>query len=163
MSGYNTDVIEQAYRKYADMLYRIALTYMGSREDAEDAVHNAFVKFIEKAPSFSDDTQERAWIVRVTVNKCLDAKRRRKIREYTPLEDAEVRSEAADADELPAALRDALDKLPGKLRIVTVLHYFEGFSVAETAAMTATKESAVKMRLSRARERLKDILGGEAT
>lgn len=163
MSGSNTDVIEQAYHKYADMLYRIALTYMRNREDAEDAVHDAFVTYIEKAPRFSDDTHERAWIVRVTVNKCLDAKRRRKIRQYTPLEDINVQSVAEVNDELPLELRDALDKLPDKLRIVTVLHYFEGFSVTEVAAMTALTVSAVKMRLARAREILKDILGGDAT
>ena len=163
MSGSHTDVIGQAYQEYADMLYRIALTYMRNREDAEDAVHDAFVTYIEKAPGFSDSAHERAWLVRVTVNKCLDAKRRHKIRQYTPLEDADVQSQAAAADELPDELSDALGRLPDKLRLVTVLHYFEGFSVKEVAAMTSTTASAVKMRLSRAREMLKEALGGEAT
>lgn len=161
MSGSHTDVIEHAYHEYADMLYRIAFTYMHNREDAEDAVHDAFVTYIEKAPVFSDDAHERAWMVRVTVNKCLDAKRRHKIRQYTPLEDAGVQSEAA-ADELPNELSDALDRLPDKLRIVTILHYFEGFSVKEVAAMTSATASAVKMRLARAREMLKEALGGES-
>lgn len=163
MSGSHTDVIERAYHEYADMLYRIALTYMRNREDAEDAVHDAFVTYIEKAPVFSDDAHERAWMVRVTVNKCLDAKRRRKTRQYTPLEDADVRSEAAADDFLSSELSDALGRLPDKLRIVTILHYFEGFSVKEAAAMTSATESAVKMRLARAREMLKEALGGEAT
>ncbi|MCH5205172.1 MAG: sigma-70 family RNA polymerase sigma factor [Oscillospiraceae bacterium] len=144
------------------MLYRIALTYMHNREDAEDAVHDAFVTYIEKAPRFSDDTHERAWMVRVTINKCLDAKRRHKMRQYTPLEDVDVQSTAAVGDELPSELSDALGRLPDKLRIVTILHYFEGFSVREVAAMTSTTASAVKMRLSRAREMLKEALGGEA-
>ena len=156
-------MVERAYREYADMMYRIALTYMHNREDAEDAVHDAFVTYIEKAPRFSDDAHERAWMGRVTINKCLDAKRRHKIRQYMPLEDAEAESGSAVTDELPAELRDALGGLPDKLRIVTVLHYFEGFSVNEVAAMTASTVSAVKMRLSRAREMLKEALGGEAT
>lgn len=162
MGGSHTDVIENAYHEYADMLYRIALTYMHNREDAEDAVHDAFVTYIEKAPRFSDDTHERAWMVRVTINKCLDAKRRHKMRQYTPLEDVDVQSTAAVGDELPSELSDALGRLPDKLRIVTILHYFEGFSVREVAAMTSTTASAVKMRLSRAREMLKEALGGEA-
>lgn len=163
MSGSHTDVIEYAYHEYADVLYRIALTYTRNREDAEDAVHDAFVTYIEKAPRFSDDAHERAWLVRVTINKCLDAKRRHKIRQYTPLEEADVRAETAVTDELPSELSYALDRLPDKLRIVTVLHYFEGFSVKEVAAMTSTTASAVKMRLARAREMLKEALGGEAT
>lgn len=136
---------------------------MRNSEDAEDAVHDAFVTYIEKAPRFSDDAHERAWMVRVTVNKCFDAKRRHKIRQYTPLEEVEVQSEAAVTDGLPSELGDALERLPDKLRIVTILHYFEGFSVKEVAAMTSTTVSAVKMRLARAREMLKEALGGEAT
>ena len=162
MSSSRTDVIEHAYHEYADMMYRIALTYMRNREDAEDAVHDAFITYIEKAPRFSDDAHERAWMVRVTINKCLDTKRRHKIRQYMPLDDAEVESGSAVTDELPSELRDALDRLPDKLRLVTILHYFEGFSVSEVAAMTASTVSAVKMRLSRARETLKELLGGEA-
>ena len=162
LSNSHTDVIEHAYHEYADMMYRIALTYMHSREDAEDAVHDAFITYMEKAPRFRDAAHERAWMVRVTINKCLDAKRRHKLRQYVPLEDAEAESGSAVTDELPSELRDALDRLPDKLRLVTILHYFEGFSVSEVAAMTASTVSAVKMRLSRAREALKEILGGEA-
>ena len=162
MSGSHTDAIEHAYHEYADMLYRIALTYMHNREDAEDAVHDAFVAYIEKAPAFSDEAHERAWMIRVTINKCLDAKRRHKMRQYTPLEDVDVQSESSVADELQSELSDALDRLPDKLRIVTILHYFEGFSVKEVATITSTTASAVKMRLSRAREMLKEALGGEA-
>lgn len=163
MSSPHTDVIERAYNEYADMMYRIALTYMHNREDAEDVVHDAFVTYIEKAPRFPDDAHERAWMGRVTINKCLDAKRRHKIRQYAPLEDADAESASAVTDEVPSELHDALDRLPDKLRVVTILHYFEGFSVTEVAVMTASTVSAVKMRLSRAREMLKKSLGGEAT
>lgn len=163
MGDPQANVIERVYNAYADMMYRIALTYIHNREDAEDVVHDAFLTYVEKAPRFSDAGGERAWMCRVTVNKCRDALRRRAIRQHEPLEDADAMAVSTEADGLPIELRDTLDRLPEKLRLVTVLHYLEGFSVAEVAAMTASTVSAVKMRLSRARAVLKETLGGEAT
>lgn len=161
MSGYNSDVIERVYGEYADLLYRIALTYMHNKDDAEDAVHDAFIAYIEKAPHFFSAEQERAWICRVTVNKCRDLLRRRNVRQHESLDDEEAMSVSAPTDELQGELLDALEKLPEKLRLVTILHYLEGFSVNEVAKMTSTTVSAVKMRLSRARDQLKEIFGGD--
>ena len=161
LSDPRADVMERVYNEYADLMYRIALTYMHNREDAEDAVHDAFISYIRKAPRFFDVERERAWICRVTVNKCRDALRRRAIRQHSSLDDEAALSVPSQEDELPAELRDLLDKLPEKLRLVTVLHYLEGFSVSEVAAITGTTASAVKMRLSRARNLLKETYGGE--
>ena len=162
MNGSDSSAIERVYNAYADMMYRIALTYMHNKDDAEDAVHDAFLMYIQKPPRFFDVERERAWICRVTVNKCRDALRRRAVRGHLSLDDAEAQLVAADADDLPIELREALDRLPEKLRLVTILHYLEGFSVNEVAVITTSTVSAVKMRLSRARDMLKEILGGEA-
>lgn len=71
----------------------------------------------------------------------------------------EVIVPTGDADTLP--LRDALDRLPQDLRVATVLHYLEGFSVREIAEMLDTPENTVKMRLMRARRRLRGMLSEE--
>lgn len=163
MSGSDPKAVERMYSTYADMLYRIALTYMHNSADAQDAVHDAFLTYIQKAPRFFDVERERAWICRVTVNKCRDALRRRAVRRHLSLDDEEALSVSAADDEFSVELRDALEKLPEKLRLATVLHYLEGLPVTEVAAITESSVSAVKMRLARAREMLKDIFGGELT
>ena len=162
MSGSSSDMIERVYAANADMLYRVALTYLHNRDDAEDAVHDAFMTYLEKAPHFYSVKKERAWLCRVTVNLCRDALRRRAVRQHASLDDPEGVTVPAAKDAYPVELFDLLDRLPEKLRLVTVLYYLEGFSVAEVAAMTASTVSAVKMRLSRARASLQELFGGES-
>ena len=159
MSGANSDKIDSVYNAEADMLYRIALTYLHNRDDAEDVVHDAFMIYLQKAPHFYSVKKERAWLCRVTVNLCRDALRRRAVRQHDSLDDPEGTGAPAAKDHYPVELFDLLDRLPEKLRLVTVLHYLEGFSVSEVAAMTASSASAVKMRLSRARASLQELFG----
>lgn len=59
-----------SYEKYAEMLYRIALIHLGSRQDAEEATQDTFIKLMEKAPAFKDDEHQKAWLIRVITNHC---------------------------------------------------------------------------------------------
>ena len=152
------DKVEQAYDRHADVLYRLALSHLGSREDAEDAVQDVFAKYIAAAPEFPDAEQERAWLIRVTVNRSLDLLRQKKVRSYVPLEEAgEIPAEAKEEDGLHLLLH-TLTHLPEKHRSAIVLHHLEGFSVEKTAELLGISVSAVKMRLSRGREALKELL-----
>ncbi len=152
--------IDEAYANYADMLYRLALTYMQNSDDAQDAVQDVFLKYMTAAPFLRDDEHERAWLIRVTVNRCCDLLRRRKIRSYVSLD--EVPETAADDTALESSdLMHTLSKIPEKNRGAIVLHYLEGFSVDEVAKMLGISVSAVKMRLARGREALKDLLSAE--
>ncbi len=152
------DSLAQAYDKYADMLYRLALSHTGRREDAEDAVQDVFMKYIASSPSFRDDEHERAWLVRVTVNRCHDLVRKGKIRTHESLDDiTEVASEESPAEEILKTLHE----LPETYRTAITLHHLEGFSVEEVSAILSISLSAVKMRLSRGRELLKNILTDE--
>lgn len=65
----------------------LALSHLGRREDAEDAVQDVFTKYVGTSPRFSDDEHERAWLVRVTVNRCHDMQRRGKLRCHDSLDD----------------------------------------------------------------------------
>ena len=152
--------IDEAYANYADMLYRLALTYMQNSDDAEDAVQDVFLRYMTAAPFLRDSEHERAWLIRVTVNRCCDLLRRRKIRSYVSLD--EVPETAADDTALESSdLMHTLSKIPEKNRGAIVLHYLEGFSVEEVAKMLGISQSAVKMRLARGREALKDLLSAE--
>lgn len=151
-----------AYDKYADMLYHLALSHMQNREDAEDVVQEVFCKYFAKPPQFVDDAHEKAWFIRVAVNQCHDHLRRRNIRSYTPLheiEDLAARTNVQDEEALH--LMQTLALLPEKFRIVVILHYLEGFSVEEIAGSLRIGQSAVKMRLSRARKMLEEKLTEE--
>lgn len=84
------------YETYSDMLFRTALTYVSHTEDAQDIVHDVFAAYLAKRPSFQDGSHERAWMLRVTINKCRDLQRRNAVRRYIPLEDAEHLTAADD-------------------------------------------------------------------
>ena len=151
-------LLAAAYDKYADMLYRLALSHVKRREDAEDAVQDVFTKYISVSPRFSDDDHERAWLIRVTVNRCHDILRRGKIRDYASLDDI---SELPAEDAAASGLLETISSLPEKYKTVIVLHYLEGFSVEEISSMLGMSVSAIKMRLSRGRELLKNLVGKE--
>lgn len=152
--------IESAYRRYADMLYRVALAHVGSPEDAEDAVHDAFVKYMQSSPDFSDESHERAWLIRVTINRTHDLYRRRSTRSYVELSEAgEIAAEESHGAE--NGVTAIVSTLPDKYKSVIVLHHLEGYSVEETAASLGISESAVKMRLSRGRDMLRKAMEKE--
>ena len=152
--------IDEAYSNYADMLYRLALTYMQNPDDAQDAVQDVFLKYMTAAPFLRDDEHQRAWLIRVTVNRCCDLLRRRKLRSYVSLD--EIQETAAEDPSLEASdVMQTLSKIPEKNRGAIVLHYLEGFSVEEVSRILGISQSAVKMRLARGREALKDLLSSE--
>jgi len=151
--------VEEAYKTYADLLYRLALSHLAHPEDAMDAVQDVFVKYSTSSPAFRDKEHERAWLIRVTINRCHDLQRRRAIRRYEPLED---HADLADtAENTRPAVLEAVDTLPESQRDPVVLHYLEGFSIEETARILRLSVSAVKMRLSRARDALRNAFGKE--
>ena len=145
-----------AYDKYADMLYRLSLSHTQSKEDAEDAVHDVFTKYITMCSRFSDEEHERAFLIRATINRCHDLSRRNKIRVHDSLED--IRDLPAKDNSQQQELLKTLAMLPDKYKTVIVLHYLEGFSVEEISRMLKISLSATKMRLSRGRELLKSII-----
>lgn len=151
--------LEAAYEAYADMLYRLALSYTGCGADAEDVLQEAFIKYYRSAPVFADTYYERAWLIRVTVNCCHDCVRSMKRRREAPIEEAA--NLAAEEPYGVGAVLDAVASLPEKYRTCVILHGLEGFSVEETADMLKISVSAVKMRLSRARAMLKEHMAEE--
>lgn len=161
MSEHGNQKLTAVYNKYSDQMYRISLAQLQNAEDAKDAVHDVFLRYLDSNISFIDENHEKAWFIRATVNRCKDIYRRRKIRTYVSID--EIRETVADksqADTVFGVYR-ALESLPEKYRIVITLHYLEGFSVDEISQMLTIGSSAVKMRLSRGREALRDIIGKE--
>ena len=135
---------------YADMLFRVAVHYLKNREDAEDVVHDALLRWLEKAPVFRDAEHEKAWFIRVAVNLCKDRRKSASFTRRAPLDHcAKLAAEPA-----PSLLREVLD-LPPRYSTLLYLHYYEGYSVREIAGMLGKGERAVQSQLYRARQRLK--------
>lgn len=151
MSRSKTEQFEEIYGKYSNMLYRLALTHLLSKEDAEDTVHDVFMKYMNSTPHFFNEEHEKAWFIRVTVNQCHDAARKRIVRTHAPLEEAEELCAEIGAGEVTRAVLSLEDSYKTPI----LLHYYEGYSVEECARILRISVSAVKMRLARAREKLK--------
>ncbi len=155
MPLYTKPNAEEAYKTYADMLYRTAYAILQSAHDAEDAAAEVFEKFLRKDPSFHDAEHEKAWFLRVCINTCHDHMRRRSVRSYTPLDEI---AEITPADEKDRTVLESVMALDEKYRVCILLYYFEGFRVDEIALTLHISVSAVKMRLDRARDALRTAL-----
>lgn len=131
-------------------LYRAALAILGHPQDAEDAVQDAFVRYLEKAPENLENPS--AWLLQVLVNGC-KSRLRLAWRRVGPLPGAIPVPGPEEREEL-----EELFSLPPEDRAVIHLHYYEGYSTAEIAQMLACRPGTVRSRLSRARERLKKLL-----
>ena len=133
-----------------DRLYRAALAILGDPQEAEDAVQDAFVRYLEKAPA--DLENSSAWLMRVLVNGC-KSRLRLAWRRVGPLPDTLPAPGPEEREEL-----EELFSLPPEDRAVIHLHYYEGYSTGEIAQMLGQRPGTVRSRLSRAREKLRKLL-----
>ena len=138
------------YDTYYNVVYRLALSITGSREDAEDVVQTVFVRLLSSPP---EPGRERPWLMKVGVNAARDILRAPWRRKTEPLEESIAAPEPEDT-----ALWYAVMALPPRLREVVHLHYYEGYSGAEVAEILKISPSAVSMRLHRARKLLRSSL-----
>ena len=136
-----------------NILYRAALACLGDPEEARDAVQDAFLRLLEKAPALESPEHERAWLLKVTINRCKDRLRFWRRHPTAPLTESYP---AAGPEEASAA--QAVAAPPPKDRLVVHLAYYQGCSVAEVAALTGARAGTVRSRLSRARQKLRHLL-----
>lgn len=157
ISARPADSIEKMVHTYGNTLFRICLITLGNASDAEDAVQETFLKYLQKAPEFENSEHEKAWLITVATNKCKDILRFKSRHQTVDMD--EIKESAKE--ESDSGILDALMTLPDKFRIVLVLHYVEGYGVKEIARMTGKTTSAVKMRLQKGRSLLREVYGKE--
>ncbi len=142
---------EEAVARYAASLYRLAYTHLRAPADAEDAVQDVFLRYLRHAPHFESDEHERAWLIRVTVNRCRDILRAAKFRLHAELDD---RMPEPDTVDETTALLAAVLALPEKYRTPIHLYYYEGYAIAEIASILRIPAATVGTRLARGRKLL---------
>ena len=146
---------QKAAERYLDMVYRIALNYFRSPQDAEDAAQEAMLRLWRAEVSFTGEEHLRFWLARVAVNVCRDMSRNPWRTRTVALEHC---PEPSFAEPGQSALYEAVLALPAKYRLPLYLYYYEGYSVAETGELLGLKVSTVQTRLARGREKLKRAL-----
>jgi RNA polymerase sigma-70 factor (ECF subfamily) len=173
----STAAFEQLHGLYARALYRIAFAITKNREDAEDAVQDAFLRAYLSLVNFRGDSRFYSWVVRITVNSSLMLLRKHRTRRELPMEGAagtdgslmtfdfiDARpgpGEHYDHVETHGSLMRSIQDLPVHLREVAELRLLRERSTDETGAALGISEAAIKSRLFRVRMRLAKIHGLE--
>jgi len=150
------DNLEDVIKTYSDTVYRLALSQMKNKSDADDIFQEVFFRFVRKKPRFESAEHQRAWFIRVTVNCCKSMYISPWRKRIVPLDET-ISTITGEQNEL---LND-LKKLPNKYLAVIHLFYYEDMSVDEISKALGISLSAAKMRLVRARNMLKHILKEE--
>lgn len=142
------DKREAAVERWGDMVWRLALARMANVADAEDVFQEVFLRYFRHEDKMESDEHRRAWLIRCTLNRAKSALASPWRQRVLPIEMAEEIGVREENRTVYAAVL----ALPPKYRTVVHLHYFEGLSVAEIAAVLGCAEGTVKSQLYRARE-----------
>src|SRR5712691_5508981 len=158
----------ELYHQYAPAIFRFCRRAMPTREDAEDATMDIFIKIRQKLSQYDSSRPFGAWLYTVAANHCWDLLRRRKGRQ--DLESGEIENmplEHPDPGQLEQLIerrtsqevRRALDQLPSRARMALVLRYYADMSYDEVAATLGVRRAFVGVVLLRARHQLREVLG----
>ncbi len=150
----NDDIV-RLFKLYANDLYRFALSYLGSKQDAEDVVQEVYLKLLNRSLLLIKG-QEKAYLMKMTANRCKDLLDSPARKTGVDLESA-INEVACfhDFSEDDKELFNELMDLDETLRIPLYLYYYGGYSQKEIAKIINTSEAAVTMRIKRAKEQLR--------
>lgn len=148
-------LFERAVEEYSDMVTGLCLVRLGNKHDAEDCYQNVFLKLYKNSEMLNEKQEYlKAWLIRVTLNEC-----KNKFRFWSrhKTETLDFVNDYYD-DSRDRQLMECVMALPEKNREAIYLHYYMGYTVAEIATITKSRENTVKSRLKRGREMLKEYL-----
>jgi RNA polymerase sigma-70 factor (ECF subfamily) len=156
------------YREYAPAIFRFSRRALPSKEDAEDATMEIFMKLRDKLSQYDPTRSFTAWLYKVAANHCWDLLRRRRARHDKDMEDVDdLPLEAPEPNQLERLIeertseevRKALDKLGARARMALVMRYYSDMSYDEIADALGVRRPFVGVVLLRARHELRQALG----
>ena len=147
--------MEMPFRLYKDDVYRLALSYTKSVQEAEDVCQSVFLKLLQQERITPG--KEKAWLMQVTANHCRNLLRSSWWRKTTSLVEIPMMVQPKNTDVCQAVMA-----LPPKYRVVIYLRYYEELTTAEMGKLLHISQTAVTTRLSQAREMLKQHLKEES-
>ncbi len=149
--------IRELVSKYSSLIFRISYCILCNSADAEDAVQETFLRYLTKAPEFTSEEHRKAWLIKVSANVSKNMLMFRLRRETVNLEDIED----IGIDERDYETFELIMSLPAKHKIVMTLYYVEGYKSKEIAEIIGISEEAVRKRLQKGRELLKNEIEKE--
>ena len=149
--------------RYYDHYARFALHMLGNRQDAEEALQDAFLRAYQALPHYQERERFGAWVFHILTNRCRTVAARRRTRERTFVAGDQAllgatAGEPADDADWREEIQRALARLPADQREAFLLKHVEELSYEEMAEVTGVGVSALKMRVKRACGRLRDLL-----
>ena len=149
--------------QFGGRVFRLACRVLGDRGKAEEACADAFAKVWSTARQWRGDADAGTWIYRIAYHAILDQQRRKR-RSWVapPAELPDPRPgplEESTRVESSQRLRKALDQLTEADRALVHLYYFDQLRLAEIAAIVGATREVLKMRLARARQKLRELIG----
>ena len=163
------DVLEGLVRQYSRLVYRIAYGVLRRHHEAEDATQETFLRVLRYGSKLAAVADPKTWLARIAWRVAVDRSKRNGRAKETPLEDPENRGQEAASPEAPPdqavhgtqigeLLENLIATLPDKLRAPLILSAIEEMSPREIAATLKINEAAVRSRVFRARQMLKEKL-----
>lgn len=147
-----------AVKRNSQRLFVIAFSYLQSKDDAEDALQNTFLKLWKADTVFSNTEHMDKWLTRVCINECKNY-RRQIFKKQCSIEEA---FDISTFDEyFNIDLFNAISSLQKKERLCIMLFYYDDMTTSDISKALGIKESTIKSILRRSREKLKQILGDE--
>ena len=148
--------------RYRGYLGRYAFHMLGDRHDAEEALQDAFVRAFRSLAQCEQPDRFAGWLFRILINRCRTARTRRRRQTalivYEPAPEMADREEPAEAMAWREEIGRALEALRSNQREAFLLKYVEGLSYEEMAMLTGVGESTLRMRVKRARDRMRELL-----
>ena len=140
------------YDSYAQDVYRLALSYLRSTQDAEDICHSVFLCLVEKDIHLFPGS-EKAWLLKCAANTCKD-----QLKSFWKQNREELKENMVFADPRDRELWAVVGTLPPKYRVVVHLYYYEGYAQEEIGKILGITRTAVQTRMQRARMMLEKEL-----
>ena len=137
------DYISDLLDKYSDMVLRIAYTYLKNRADAEDIVQDVFLRIIDKKPSFNDESHEKSWLIRATINMCKNKVNMFWNKNKCSIDDVQEFA-VSDKYNTDTSVFQAVMALGEKYRVVVYMYYYEGYSTPEIADVIGKNETTIR-------------------
>jgi RNA polymerase sigma-70 factor (ECF subfamily) len=147
------------YDLYSRAMYNLAYRILNNREDAEDILQESFVECFRSLDSFRFDSTFGAWLKKITINKCINQIKKKKI-DLTIYETlpAIIEEEEEEVIYDTGKIFKSIEQLPDGYRIILTLYLLEGYDHAEISQILGITESTSKSQYSRAKDKLRNIL-----
>ncbi len=148
--------------RHKEKVRNLVFITLGDAEFVDDISQDVFISIYHKLGEFRFESKFTTWLYRITVNKCRDYLRKKRVRSiFVPIKDSDTEYGSGPFSEnvdIPNLVRSAIEKLPEKLKVPLVMRDIEGLSYKEIADKLGTEVGTIKSRIFRARESLKVIL-----